>query len=222
MCALETRFVQAFTSERAAALIAELGRALGRGVAPEASGLLLAYVEQVARWNHKVNLTGAADAAALVEILLADALMLTDDAFAPQAARVLDVGSGAGAPIVPLLVLRPDLTALCLEPLAKRAAFLRTVSARLSLVPRLRVQETRIDPDRPGALSEPFDVACSRATFEPERWLRFALGVAPRVLVLLGTATPPPTPAGARLTHAASYALPFSRAPRRACAYLRV
>jgi 16S rRNA (guanine527-N7)-methyltransferase len=213
--------VQRFSSEHAPALIAELALELSRDLPGPARDELGVYVELVARWNRKVNLTGASDDRALVEILLADAFVLTDRALVPEGARVLDVGSGAGAPIVPLLALRPDLSALCVEPLAKRAAFLRMLSARLSLLPRMRVREARIDPDRPEGLGEAFELASSRATFEPERWLRLGLSLAPRVLVLLGSAAPPQAPPGARLLLAERYALPFSRTPRVACAYLR-
>jgi 16S rRNA (guanine527-N7)-methyltransferase len=213
--------VQRFSSEQAPALIAELARALSRDSPEPAQDELGAYVELVARWNRKVNLTGASDDRALCEILLADAFVLADRALCPEGARVVDVGSGAGAPIVPLLVLRPDLTALCVEPHAKRAAFLRMVSARLSLLPRMRVREARIELDRPEAFGEAFELACSRATFEPERWLRVGLALAPRVLVLLGSAAPPQAPPGARLLLVERYALPFSRTPRVACAYLR-
>jgi 16S rRNA (guanine527-N7)-methyltransferase len=213
--------VEGFSSEQVAALIARLARALTRDLEESVRAQLGVYVELVARWNRKVNLTGASDAAALVEVLLADAFVLADSDLVPAGARVLDVGTGAGAPIVPLLLLRPELSALCVEPLGKRATFLRMLSARLALLPRMRVRQARIDPDRPAELEETFDLACSRATFEPERWLRVGLRFAPRVLVLLGSAQPPAAPAGARLLLARPYALPFSGSPRVACAYLR-
>jgi 16S rRNA (guanine527-N7)-methyltransferase len=153
--------------------------------------------------------------------LFADAVVLADMELVPEDARVLDVGSGAGAPIVPLLLLRPDLSALCVEPLGKRATFLRMLSARLQLLPRMRVREARLDPERTSELGETFDVAASRATFDPERWLRIGLSLAPRVLVLIASAPPPEPPGGARLLCVRDYSLPFCAAPRRVCVYLR-
>jgi 16S rRNA (guanine527-N7)-methyltransferase len=207
--------------ESSAALIEELARTYCRELPEPAQAALRDYAELVARWNRKVNLTAANEPRALAEVLFADAFVLADRELVPADARVLDVGSGAGAPIVPLLLLRRDLSALCVEPLGKRAAFLRMLSARLSLLSRMRVRETRLDPDGPIDSVESFDVACSRATFEPERWLRFGLALAPRVLVLLASASPPAPPQGARLLVTKAYALPFSGAPRRACVYLR-
>ena len=57
--------------------------------------------------------------------MLADALR--PRAAHPRGARVVDVGTGAGAPGLALALLRPDLRVTLVEPLGKRAAFLRTV-----------------------------------------------------------------------------------------------
>jgi 16S rRNA (guanine527-N7)-methyltransferase len=213
--------VHALPAELALPLIDRVASAFSRELAGSERAALHAYAELVARWNRKVNLTAAATPEALLEVLLADAFVLASEGFVPDASRVLDVGSGAGAPIVPLLLLRADVSTLCVEPLGKRATFLRTASARLGLLSRMRVHEAKLDPAVPVPLGESFDVACSRATFEPALWLKLALSIAPRALVLLAGAAPPPAPAGARLQHEASYSLPFSGAPRRACVYLR-
>ena len=49
----------------------------------------------------------------------------------PAGARVVDVGSGAGLPGIPLALVRPDLTVTLLEPLARRVAFLTECVDRL-------------------------------------------------------------------------------------------
>jgi 16S rRNA (guanine527-N7)-methyltransferase len=213
--------VSAFDPERDAARIDRLARALGAELGADVRASLAAYVALVATWNRKVNLTAARDAEAQVEVLLGDACVLSAAQIVAPSARVLDVGSGAGAPIIPLLLLRPDASALCLEPLGKRATFLRTASARLGLLPRMRVQEARLDLDAPPAFGEAFDLACSRATFAPERWLEVGLRLAPRVLVMTASAAPPAPPPGSSLAYEHAYELPFSRAPRRASVYLR-
>jgi 16S rRNA (guanine527-N7)-methyltransferase len=51
----------------------------------------------------------------------------------PQGCRVLDVGSGAGLPGIPLALARPDLSIVLLEPMARRVAWLREVVASLGL-----------------------------------------------------------------------------------------
>jgi 16S rRNA (guanine527-N7)-methyltransferase len=203
------------------ALIDRLAAAFAHQLTEAPRGALCSYLELVETWNRKLDLTAARGAEALCEVMLADAFSLSDHALVPERASVLDVGSGAGAPIVPLLLLRSDLSALCVEPQQKRATFLRMLSARLSLLGRMRVVERRLDPDRPEGIGETFDVACSRATFAKEQWLPLGLQLAPRVLLLLARDEPPDAPAGARLLCDRAYALPFSGTPRRIAVYLR-
>jgi 16S rRNA (guanine527-N7)-methyltransferase len=118
-------------------------------------------------WNAKINLTAARSADELVDLMIADALALAPHL--PPGARVVDVGSGAGAPGLPLALVRRDLAVTLVEPLAKRTAFLRTVLALLGRT------DVCIASTKGEALGEAaFDVAVSRATFAPEAWL--ALG----------------------------------------------
>ena len=58
---------------------------------------------------------------------------------------VVDVGSGAGLPGIPLALARPDVTVVLLEPLARRAAFLDEVVADLGLAPRVTVVRGRAE-----------------------------------------------------------------------------
>src|SRR5687768_255424 len=105
------------TEGELAARLRELVSALGEPpLTPDESKALVSFAALVASWNHRVDLTGAKTAKDLVEVLLADALVMRDRALVPDGARVLDVGTGVGAPIVPFLLLRPDAHALCVEP----------------------------------------------------------------------------------------------------------
>lgn len=125
------------------------------------------WLDALAEWNAKIDLTAAKDARALAWLMLADAMVLAPHV--AKGARVVDVGTGAGAPGLALAILRPDLRVTLAEPLGKRAAFLRTVIGTLA-----RTDVTLI-PKRGEALEKAaFDVAISRATLAPEEWL--ALG----------------------------------------------
>lgn len=203
-----------------------LARALGEPPLSSAEAEALAgYAELVARWNQRVDLTGAKTARDLVEVLLADALVMRDHALVPPGARVLDVGTGVGAPIIPLLLLRGDASAACYEPRRKRVAFLRTAIGELGLVGRMTVHEARIEPGgRAGTvLSEAAGatVASSRATFAPPAWLELGLTLAPRVLVFAAREALPAEPEGVALAAQRRYALPSSRSPRVLAAYAR-
>jgi 16S rRNA (guanine527-N7)-methyltransferase len=73
-------------------------------------------------------------------------------------AEVVDVGSGAGLPGIPLAVLRPDLRVTLLEPLLRRVSFLTETVDRLRLGDRVRVVRGRAEEHR-----EQYDVVVARA-----------------------------------------------------------
>jgi 16S rRNA (guanine527-N7)-methyltransferase len=92
---------------------------------------LARYAELLERWSARHSLVRFADRRELVERHLVDAL--AGVAALGNAGRLLDVGSGAGLPGVPLLVARPGWHGVLLEPRTKRWAFLRTVIRELDL-----------------------------------------------------------------------------------------
>ena len=81
--------------------------------------------------------------------------------YIPHGARVVDVGSGAGLPGIPLCLARPDLDVTMLEPMARRVAWLNEVVDTLSLSARVvrgRAEEPAIKQQLAGA-----DVVTARA-----------------------------------------------------------
>lgn len=132
------------------------------------SDALLGYADLLTHWNRRINLTGARSAAAVVSEHYPDAFALAKRLEGP--ARLVDVGSGGGLPAIPLALLRPELTLRLCEPIAKKAAFLRTAVRDLGLSERVGLDMARGEDLAPAD----FDVAVSRATLEPEAWL--ALG----------------------------------------------
>jgi 16S rRNA (guanine527-N7)-methyltransferase len=80
--------------------------------------------------------------------------------------RWVDVGSGIGAPGLPLALLAPGVDVTLVEPRAKRVSFLRTAIGTLGL-DNVRVERSRSDV----LAARSFDVAISRATMPPPDWL---------------------------------------------------
>lgn len=190
------------------ARIGTLAKALDYELSTTARDALGRYAELVARWNEKLDLTAATDANAQIDVLLADALVLARLDVVPQGSRCVDIGAGAGAPALPVALLRPDVDVTLVEPLRKRVAFLRTAMGSLGLLQRARALEQKLDLDAPRVLGAPFDVAWSRATFAPEIWAHAGPKLAPRTLVLLATHAAPAAPTGTRLTQTVDYELP--------------
>jgi 16S rRNA (guanine527-N7)-methyltransferase len=107
----------------------------------------------------------------------------------PDGARVVDVGSGAGLPGIPLALVRPDLTVTLLEPLARRVAFLLECVDRLGLdnvtVVRGRAEEGPVRRELGGA-----DVVTARAVAPLDKlagWCLPLLRTGGRLLALKGS-----------------------------------
>ncbi|WP_415106694.1 16S rRNA (guanine(527)-N(7))-methyltransferase RsmG [Propioniciclava sp.] len=84
----------------------------------------------------------------------------------PAGVRVVDVGSGAGLPGIPLALARPDLSVTLLEPLLRRATFLTEAVDELGLGDRVRVVRGRaMGPDARDAMAhhDSYDAVTSRA-----------------------------------------------------------
>jgi 16S rRNA (guanine527-N7)-methyltransferase len=154
--------------------IAEVAAELKLPSADATVAALSTWLDALAEWNAKIDLTAAKDATQLAWLMLADAMVLAPHL--AKGARVVDVGTGAGAPGLALAILRPDLKITLAEPLGKRASFLRTVIGLLG-----RTDVTLLAKRGEALDKGAFDVAISRATLAPEEWL--ALG---RTLVAPG------------------------------------
>jgi len=199
-------------------LVGSIGRAassMGVSLAPEATGAASTWLERLVEWNARMDLTAARSTEQLVDLMLADALMLSR--LVPSGARVVDVGTGAGAPGLALAVLRSDLRLTLVEPLRKRASFLRTAVGVLGRT------DVVIEPTRAERLvgRAAYDVALSRATFPPAEWVALGAKLVGRdgsVWALLAREDPPAWP-GAVIEEDVAYAWPLTGAPRRAVRY---
>ncbi|WP_425476198.1 16S rRNA (guanine(527)-N(7))-methyltransferase RsmG [Gordonia oleivorans] len=85
---------------------------------------------------------------------------------------VIDIGSGAGLPGIPLAIARPDLNITLIEPLLRRTTFLEEVVERLDL--NVRVIRGRAEEKTVLAEVEPADVVTSRAVAPLERLVRWS------------------------------------------------
>lgn len=190
-----------------------LARAFDTSLSVETRETLCRYLELVASWNERIDLTAARAPEAIAEVLVADAFMLARPALIAVGSRLLDVGTGAGGPAIPLLLMRPDLRAVLVESLRKRVAFLRQVVEALGLGSRVELDDVGINPKKP-VFKHHVDVAMSRATFAPDLWLSIGSKLAQRTLVLTVKPEPPLLPKNVALVETHVYQLPFNGAPR--------
>ena len=109
----------------------------GLGVEPASAARLAAYLDLLAEWNERTNLTAARTPAARFDLLVRPVAPL-----APllEPGTLLDVGSGNGSPGLVLAALRPDVRATLLEPRMRRWAFLREVARAMGVAVDVRRQ----------------------------------------------------------------------------------
>jgi 16S rRNA (guanine527-N7)-methyltransferase len=115
----------------------------------------------------------------------------------PPGVTVLDVGSGAGIPGIPLALARPDLHLVLLDAAARRVAFLEETVALLGLGARVDVKRSRLEELPRG---ERYAVLTARAVAPLDRllvWSRPRLAAGGRLLALVGAGAAAETPAGA-------------------------
>jgi 16S rRNA (guanine527-N7)-methyltransferase len=117
--------------------------AFGVTLDEEARARLCDYFDAVERWNARLHLVAPC---APAEFATRHALeSLTALPHVERGASIVDVGSGAGLPIVPCLVARPDVTATLVESSQKKAVFLRETLRELGLSERARVVAERFE-----------------------------------------------------------------------------
>src|SRR5262245_23890188 len=91
---------------------------------PAQRALLERWLAEMYRWTERVNLTAVAAEEAWERHVL-ESLRLLDAAKPAPGSRVVDVGSGGGAPGVPIAIVRPDLHVTLVDADRRKAAFLR-------------------------------------------------------------------------------------------------
>lgn len=156
--------VTPLTREQGVSLLT--GRLDGLGIAydPHAPDRLWDYHVLLSQWNQNMNLTGETDFDTALDRLYMDSLApLAIVGLFPQEAKLVDVGSGAGFPGLPLAIVRPDLQVLLLDSQAKRIGFLDTVADALGLARVQTLHSRAEDAGQTPQLRESFDVAVARA-----------------------------------------------------------
>ena len=118
------------------------------------------YQRLLAEWNEKMNLTAITDPAEVAEKHFADSLAALP--WLKPGMKVIDVGTGAGFPGVPLLIMEPELTLTLADSLQKRLTFLDALLRELGLKAAL-VHGRAEDLGQNKLYRERFDAATSRA-----------------------------------------------------------
>lgn len=128
---------------------------------------LAAYLSLLEQWNRAYNLTAVRDVREMVPRHILDSLSILPWL---HGERVLDVGSGAGLPGIPLALMSPQRTFTLLDGAGKRTRFMTQVVLELEL-PNVAVVQSRVEAFRP---PQPFDTVVSRAFASVEHFVSLA------------------------------------------------
>jgi len=120
------------------------------------------YYNLLIEWNKKINLTRITEPSEVVTKHFVDSLTLLKYCEFPEGAKLIDVGTGAGFPGIPLKIARPDIKLTLLDSLNKRLVFLNEVCEQTGIEAEIAHARAE-DGGKDMAYRERFDIAVSRA-----------------------------------------------------------
>lgn len=127
------------------------------------------YIRLLLSWNEKVNLTSIREPNEILTRHFGESIFGTVVADI-QSGDLLDVGSGAGFPALPIAMMLNDLRLTLLEPNSKKAAFLHEASRELGLEGRVKIVKARLEAYE--AHANGFEFVSSRAVRVTREFLR--------------------------------------------------
>lgn len=144
-----------------AALDAALAALATVGLRLEPPGRLVmdGHLRLLAAWNGAVNLTAIVDPVGLAQRHVADSLAAVPVILEGPHDTLIDIGSGAGFPGIPIAATLPAMHLTLVESIGKKAAFLRAVAGQPGLAGRVDVRAERAEAIAPGD----WDVVTARA-----------------------------------------------------------
>jgi 16S rRNA (guanine527-N7)-methyltransferase len=133
-------------------------RELGIELSLDGVNSIFVYLAELKKWNRKINLTAIRDDRDAVIKHVLDSLAYTRGFQAAPGSTLLDMGSGAGFPGIPIKLAQPDVTITLVESVKKKASFLRHVVRTLKLT-GIEVVDKRTEE-----LPAPYLAACDIVT----------------------------------------------------------
>lgn len=128
----------------------------------EAAQKLDCYARLLVEWNEKVNLTAITQPDEIVVKHFIDSLLLFKAVDIPHGSSLIDVGTGAGFPSLPVKIIRDDIHLTLLDSLQKRLNFLHELCNTLGVKSSFSHARAE-DGGQQKELREQFDFACARA-----------------------------------------------------------
>lgn len=136
---------------------------MGLSLEPGMEAQLLSYMRGVLQWNEKINLTAITEEAAFIQKHFVDSVLCASFDEYKAAKTVIDVGTGAGFPGVPLAVISPEKSFVLADSLNKRLRVIDALTAQAGIGNVVTVHGRAEELARNKAYRQTFDLCVSRA-----------------------------------------------------------
>ena len=155
-------------------ILAELAREFGVELSPAPLDAFEVYYRELVAWNSRFNLTTITDRDEVIVKHFLDSLSVAP-ALPANAASLIDVGSGAGFPGLPLKIAFPALRVTLIDSTGKKVTFLKHVIAALKLHDATALHARAEELAHDAAHREKYDAAVARAVADLATLLEYAL-----------------------------------------------
>lgn len=134
---------------------------LGIDLTVDQTNRFFVYLSELNKWNKKINLTSITSERDTVIKHIVDSLSYIKGFSPASGLRLLDMGSGAGFPAIPIKIVHPEISVFLVESVKKKASFLRHMIRTLDLT-GTEVLDTRVE-ELPESFLSSIDVVTARA-----------------------------------------------------------
>lgn len=161
-----------------------LQKEIGLNLTEKESGSFSTFLQELMKWNVEINLTAIRTKDEIILKHFTDSLTLLP--FLPtEAKKLVDIGSGAGFPGIPLAIMKPNLEVTLIESVGKKCKFLEHIKETLNLsnleIVNARAEQVGTHPD----FEKKYDVATARAVSRLLELTKYALPLLKKGGVLL-------------------------------------
>lgn len=144
-------------------LMAKAAEDVGLELTTEQYDQFITYMRLLQEWNEKINLTAILEDEEIIKKHFIDSIKAFKRDEFKKNVNMIDVGTGAGFPGIPIAIINPNINVTLLDSLNKRIKFLDIVISKLGLKNIKTIHSRAEDGARNKKLREKFDIATSRA-----------------------------------------------------------